>query len=116
MGTLGSLNTFDEYFLPFQTNPNRGSDSFYTSNPGGENLGSYNFVASNVFKLFNSASAKGIPNGQSVAYIYRFYAGGAVRDHFFKRGSNTPGGYRREGIIGVAYTQNGPYREPIYRF
>ena len=68
MGAMGNLHTFDAF-----NNPTSG-DSFYTSNPGGESLGAYNFVASNVWKLFMSASVPGIPYGQSVGIIYRFYS------------------------------------------
>ena len=109
MGAMGNLHTFDAYYNP------TGGDTFYTSNPGGENLAAYNFVASNVWKLFMSASVPGIPYGQSVGIIYRFYSSSIV-DHLFKFGSNAPSGYYLEGAIGVAFTQNGSYRQPVYRF
>jgi hypothetical protein len=116
MGAQGNLHTFDSYFYPYNPSNQRGGDTFYTSNPGGESLGAYNFVASNVWKLFMSASVPGIPNGQSVGYIYRFYSDSIV-DHLFKFGSSVPSSaYVLEGIIGVAYTQSGAYREPVYRF
>ena len=116
MGAMGNLHTFDEFYLPYRANPQRGTDHFYTSNPGGESLGAYNFVASNVWKLFMSASVPGIPYGQSIANVYRYYNGGSVANHFYKTNSSTPSGYVMEGIIGVAYTTPGPYRQPIYRF
>ena len=109
MGAMGNLHTFDAF-----NNPTSG-DSFYTSNPGGESLGAYNFVASNVWKLFMSASVPGIPYGQSVGIIYRFYSS-SIGDHLFKFGAAAPGGYYLEGGIGVAFTQNGSYRQPVYRF
>lgn len=110
MGAMGNLHTFDAF-----NNPTSG-DSFYTSNPGGESLGAYNFVASNVWKLFMSASVPGIPYGQSVGIIYRFYSSNLV-DHLFKFGSSVPSSdYYLEGAIGVAFTQNGSYRQPVYRF
>ena len=116
MGAMGNLHTFDSFFYPYDQANQRGGDTFYTSNPGGESLGAYNFVASNVWKLFMSATVPGIPNGQSVGYIYRFYSDSIV-DHLFKFGSSLPSSaYVLEGIIGVAYTQNGAYREPVYRF
>ena len=81
-----------------------------------EKLGAYNFVASNVWKLFMSASVPGIPYGQSVGIIYRFYSSNLV-DHLFKFGSSVPSSdYYLEGAIGVAFTQNGSYRQPVYRF
>ena len=114
MGAMGNLHTFDSYYYPVSNG--RGGDTFYTSNPGGENLGAYNFVASNVWKLFMSASVPGIPYGQSVGTIYRFYSDSIV-DHLFKFGSSVPSSaYVLEGAIGVAYTQNGSYRQPVYRF
>ena len=116
MGASGNLHTFDEYYLPYRANPQRGTDNFYTSNPGGESISAYTYVASNVWKLFMSATVPGIPPGESVANVYRYYNGGAVSNHFYKTNSNTPSGYVMEGIIGVAFTQPGPYREPVYRF
>ena len=114
MGAMGNLHTFDSYYYPVSNG--RGGDTFYTSNPGGESLGAYNFVASNVWKLFMSASVPGIPYGQSVGIIYRFYSDTIV-DHLFKFGASVPSSaYVLEGAIGVAYTQNGSYREPVYRF
>lgn len=116
MGAMGNLHTFDSFFYPYNQANQRGGDTFYTSNPGGESLGAYNFVASNVWKLFMSATVPGIPYGQSVGYIYRFYSDSIV-DHLFKFGSSLPSSaYVLEGIIGVAYTQNGAYRQPVYRF
>jgi hypothetical protein len=112
-GRAGNLHRFDQYFYPY--NNGRGGDSFYTSNPGGESLGAYNFKQSNVWHLFMAMSSTGI-NGQSVGYIWRFYADSFV-DHLFKFGSGVPSSaYVREGAVGVAFRQNGPYRQPIYRF
>ena len=115
MGSMGNLHTFDEYYLPYRANPQRGTDHFYTSNPGGESISAYNFVASNVWKLFMSASVPGI-NGEPIANVYRYYNGGSVANHFYKTNNVTPSGYVMEGIIGVAFTTPGPYRQPIYRF
>ena len=114
MGAMGNLHTFDEFYYPY--NNGRGGDHFYTSNPGGESLGAYYQTGTNVWKLFMSASVPGIPYGQSVGIIYRFYADSFV-DHLFKFGSNVPSSaYVLEGAVGVAFTNNGPYRQPIYRY
>ena len=60
MGAMGNLHTFDSFFYPYNQATQRGGDTFYTSNPGGESLGAYNFVASNVWKLFMSATVPGL--------------------------------------------------------
>ena len=107
-GAAGSLHRFDSFYNP------TGGDSFYTSNPGGESLGAYYRTGTNVWHLFMGSSSKGI-NGQSVSKVYRFYSD-SINDHLFKTSSGTPQNYRREGIIGVAFTSNGPYRQPVYRY
>jgi hypothetical protein len=109
-GSAGQLHRFDSFFNP--NNP--GGDSFYTSNPGGESLGAYYQTGTNVWNLFMGMSSTGI-NGQSVSYVYRFWSS-SINDHLFKTSSGTPQNYRREGIIGVAFTSNGPYRQAIYRY
>ena len=107
-GAAGTLHRFDSFFAPSN------GDSFYTSNPGGESLGAYSQTGTNVWHLFMGQSSTGI-NNQSVALIWRFYSG-SIGDHLFKRGSNTPGGYTREGPVGVAFTGSGPYRQAVYRY
>ena len=110
-GRAGNLHRFDSFY-------NSGiGDSFYTSNPGGESLGAYYQTGTNVWHLFMAMSSTGI-NGQSVAYVYRFWSRvSLIGDHLFKFGSSVPSSdYYLEGIIGVAFTGGGSYRQPVYRY
>ena len=66
-GRAGNLHRFDSFYHPGI------GDSFYTSNPGGESLGAYYQTGTNVWHLFMAMSSTGI-NGQSVAYVYRFWS------------------------------------------
>ena len=108
MGAMGNLHTFDSYYNP------TGGDTF-TPQILVERTWLHTILLLVMWKLFMSASVPGIPYGQSVGTIYRFYSSSIV-DHLFKFGSNAPGGYYLEGAIGVAFTQNGSYRQPVYRF
>jgi len=62
-------------------------------------------------------SSTGI-NGQSAASVYRFWSRmSSIGDHLFKFGPSVPSSdYYLEGIIGVAFTGSGPYRQPVYRY
>ena len=53
-----------------------------------------------------------------MAYVYRFWSPvSLIGDHLFKFGSSIPSSdYYLEGIIGVAFTGGGPYRQPVYRY
>ena len=123
MGVSGSLHTFNAYWGTFQ-NPYR--DTFYTSNPGGEAMGSvWQFIASNVWNLFMSSNSSGVVG--TVVPVYRFWTGIANTpwgstywgwDHYYSTSSSAPGGYYSEGIVGYAYPNNspGPNRVAVYSF
>ena len=110
-GRAGNLHRFDSFYHPGI------GDSFYTSNPGGESLSAYYQTGTNVWHLFMAMSSTGI-NGQSVASVYRFWSRmSSIGDHLFKFGASVPSSdYYLEGIIGVAFTGSGPYRQPVYRY
>ena len=110
-GRAGNLHRFDSFYHPGI------GDSFYTSNPGGESLSAYYQTGTNVWHLFMAMSSTGI-NGQSAASVYRFWSRmSSIGDHLFKFGPSVPSSdYYLEGIIGVAFTGSGPYRQPVYRY
>ena len=120
----GALHSF--YFYLNTTsytgsgNPNS-QDSFYTSNPDGENIGGYNLIASNWFYLFMGYTPGwgGVPYGEALSEIGRYF-NPTLGDHLFKRGAGSqfaPSGYYYEGApIVVGYVHNGPHRIPVYRW
>jgi hypothetical protein len=112
MGTSGNLHTFDSFYATFNPGYFR-ADTFYTSNPGGEQITAYSAVSTGVWNLFMSGSVPGIVG--AVAPVYRYW-NPTQYNHFYKTNSSTPSGYVYEGIIGHAYTSPGAYRVPVYRF
>jgi hypothetical protein len=112
MGASGNLHTFDSFYGVFNPGYYR-ADTFYTSNPGGEQITAYSAVATGVWNLFMSGSVPGIVG--AVAPVYRYW-NPTQYNHFYKTNSSTPSGYVYEGVIGYAYTGPGSYRVPVYKF
>ncbi|MAH08041.1 MAG: hypothetical protein CL961_00025 [Euryarchaeota archaeon] len=107
-GSAGSLHLFDEYYS------SGGTDHFYTSNPGGENLNAYSFSASNVWTAFMGNNSKGIVG--SVEVLWRYY-NSTIDDHYFSRASNIHqlfSGWVREGAVGHVYGSSGSNRFAVY--
>ena len=114
----GALHSFYFYFnFGNNLDPYPGQDSFYTSNPGGEQLEAYTMIAPNWWYLFMGYTPGwgGVPYGEALGGIHRFWSA-YYGDHLFKFGSNAPSNYVYEGQIGVAYLHNGPHRVPVYSY
>lgn len=111
----GSLHSFHSYFGTFtRADGAYTQDTFYTSNPGGEAISAYSFVAHPVWYLFMGNTSKGIVG--DVGIIWRYW-NPTHYNHFYRisNGGNIPG-YIREGAIGWAYTGPGQNRVAVYKF